>query len=126
MRDNLDVIKIITYEFEISGGLSVADDQYFWVPVPTNCCLVSAFATAKTAPVGSDVQIEIEYKRGVAAWATAIANTDFVIGDGNNIGYTTAITVVYLEEGDMLRININQVGSGTAGSDLYAKLLAGV
>ena len=126
MNDNVDRPGIVQFVFDISGALGVADDQYYWVPVPVNCHLNGGHATVKTAPVGAAITIEIEYKRGVAAWATAVASANFDIAAAANIGTVGTITVAALEAGDMLRINIDQVGGGPAGSDLQCMLYAGI
>lgn len=108
------VLTELEYTLPIGGALSTGDDQTLRMLIGQACTAVEIKAHAKTAPVGSTLNGEIEYKRGAGAW-TQIGT--WSIADGANEGVTTGLAVV-LAKDDQLRLNVDGIGSGTPGSDL--------
>ena len=64
-----------------------------------------------TAPVGADVILNIK-KNGV------FVNT-LTITDGNSISENNSFNISFIK-GDYITVDIIQIGSSTAGEDLYA------
>jgi len=84
--------------------------------------ITKAYLNIKTAPVGADFIVDININ-GTSIWATTQANR-VTISDGDTTGTQTSFDTTSLTEGDIITIDIDQVGSGTAGSDLTITLKA--
>jgi len=107
----------LQYIFPMPGVQSVGDDKTLRLVAGQDCTAIGAYAFAKTGPTGCDLRIEIQAKTGAAAWRTIINSTTFHI----NAGATTAEITDACEplfKNDQLRVNIDQIGSGVAGSDV--------
>lgn len=75
---------------------------------------------AKTAPVGSSIIVDIN-KNGTTIFTTQ-ANRP-TISDGENKGSSSPTPdVTSLAEGDVITLDIDQVGSSTAGADLTVEV----
>lgn len=71
---------------------------------------------AKTAPAGADIIVDIN-KNGTTIFTTQ--GNRPTIGDGLNKGGKSATPdVVSIADGDVMTLDIDQIGSGTPGSDL--------
>jgi len=77
--------------------------------------IIKAFATAKTAPVGSSLIFDVNLN-GSTIWSTQ-ANR-LTIADGATSANQSTFNTTSLTEGDLLTIDIDQIGSGTAGKDI--------
>lgn len=106
-------LKGFQYVFGVAGALAVADDQTLRLIVGQDCRGVEVYAYAKTAPTGQALNLEIEAKTGAAAWRTIASPS---ISAGANSDEDTISQPLY--ENDQLRLNVDQVGSVIAGSDL--------
>lgn len=73
-------------------------------------------ARLDTAPVGSTFIVDVN-KNGTTIFSTQ-GNRPTIAAAGNN-STTTAPDVTAVAAGDRLSIDVDQIGSGTAGSDLY-------
>ncbi len=110
----------------LGGDAAVANDLTLW-----ELCLGSGTFTqwsviAKTAPVGADLIIDIKKSSNqgstwTSLWATHAANRP-TIADGAKYATGTAFDTTTYSDGDILRIDIIQVGSGTAGSNIAVRL----
>lgn len=78
--------------------------------------ILSATITLGTAPVGSAAQVGIK-KNG-----TDITTTKATVSSGNKVGSGAVLSSMYFDRGDTIRPYIHQVGSTTAGKDLYLVL----
>ena len=88
--------------------------------VPLSLTIEKAYAYVKTAPVGADILIDIN-KNGTSIWATNQANRLDVVA-GNNTDTSSSFDTTSLAESDYLTIDLDEVGSTTAGSDLTVAL----
>jgi len=107
-----------TYSFAVSGALATgADDSIAWLPgLGGEIDTLRAFV--KTAPVGSD--IILTYVIGTISTATVTGTIDTLhIVDGTFSG-SKATTPIFIRSDQFIGIQITQVGSGTAGSNLTA------
>ncbi len=106
-----------------AGAVSVATDVAPWYICPRQCSGIRAFATAKTAPVGAamifDIMRSTDFGGSWASiWVTNPGNR-LTIADGSKNGNTIAIdTIGPYDATDIFRLDVIQVGSGTAGSDI--------
>lgn len=107
--------------------------------VPANLEVVRAYAHAETAPVGAAMILNVQRTKladGTTAqlWTTAAnrptiadgaKNSWAVTGSSPNIVSTDPASPDTTDavEGDILNLNIVQIGSGTAGSDVSLMLL---
>lgn len=84
--------------------------------------ITKAYANVKTAPSGAAIIVDININ-GTSIWNTTPANR-LTIADAATSGTQTSFDTTALSEGDILTIDIDQVGSTTAGSDLTVTLKA--
>jgi hypothetical protein len=89
------------------------------VIIPYAATIIKAYATSVIAPVGSDAIFDIT-KNGVTIWTTQ-ANRLKII-DGNTYGQQSSFDTTSLVEGDVLSIDVDQVGSTTPGSNVTVQL----
>jgi hypothetical protein len=97
--------------FVLGDVLEVGADQTNHVPLTASGYFQSLYAIVKSAPAGDDIVFGVN-KNGVA-----IQSSKIIIPDGNTSGSSTDFSVSTFLVGDYLSIDIDQVGSATAGSD---------
>jgi hypothetical protein len=83
--------------------------------------IVKAFIRAKTGPTGQAFICDINLN-GTSIWASTQANRIQIAAAGTNATQTSFDTTTFAE-GDYFEIDIDQVGSGTAGQDVTVVLL---
>jgi hypothetical protein len=106
--------------FGVAGSLSTGDDKTGWLHLAENAEVMEVEAFAKTAPTGAAIWLEIEYSTdNGSSWAGSVVTAaNLQIAAGSKNGNTTVITTPHMNDGYLLRLNIDQVGSTIAGSDL--------
>lgn len=108
--------QVKSYGFYIGKDpLTVESDATFNPRVFDDMTVSRLSGKAKIAPVGSDLIVEVRKLSG-----TLIAT--LTIPAGNTQATTTTIASPSLSEGDILVVNVIQIGSGTAGSKLSLTL----
>lgn len=110
--------------FTVPGTLATGDDQapLFICSVPTGVQLLHTGLAVKTAPAGASIIIDIMWSPDCGdSWLT-IYSSKPSIADGDKCDDPGALSIPYIEQGDILRLDIDQVGSGTAGADLTVSL----
>jgi hypothetical protein len=70
-------------------------------------------ATATTAPAGSTMIIDVNVDG-----TTIMTGTKVVIADGSNTVTQTTFSTTTVADGHYVTVNVDQIGSGTAGSNL--------
>jgi len=75
---------------------------------------------ANTAPVGAAVIVDV-HKDGTTIFTNQAHRPQ--IADGANVGNTTDIDVASWATDAYLQIDVDQIGSGTAGSDLTVHII---
>lgn len=135
-----------TLEPYSNGNFAVVDQVFTWVlaaggatiAVASNVAdtlLVSAYAgtlhrvdlSAKTGPVGAALKVDILFSTNsgstwTSLWASTPANKP-VIADGAVAGSQAAFDTTTYTAGTLWRIDVLQVGSTTAGSGVWVRLL---
>lgn len=82
---------------------------------------LKAFINAKTAPTGADLIIDIN-RNGTSIWASTQANRLKLVASATT-GNQTSFDTVNFVEGDVVTIDIDQVGSTIAGTDVTVQLV---
>lgn len=102
----------------LTTGTSVAP-----ILIPTATQTISkAYVNVKTAPTGADLIIDINIG-GTSVWNSTQANRVKVAADATS-GTQTSFDTTSLSEGDVLTVDIDQIGSTIAGADLTITLKA--
>lgn len=102
-----------TVRWSLAGAVSVANGA-LRLPIQYACTVVAINAIINTPPAGAAVNIRVNKNGSSAATLSisAAANT----GSNTSPGITLA-------SGDYLTVDLTQVGSTTAGSDLVVSML---
>lgn len=112
-----------TFTFEVTGNLSTGVNKtpvrIAMLDTAKTYTLVRARAYCKTAPATQAVIVDIN-KNAVTIF-TAQGNRPQV-GVGANLGAVTTPAVTTLADGDIMTLDIDQVGVGTVGADLTVVL----
>ena len=98
-----------------AAGAQVTGDIKKRLRVPVSITLIGVAITLDTAPVGADFIVDV-HKDGTTVFTTQ-ANRP-TIDDGDNDSTVSVPDVTALVAGDILTFEVDQIGSGTAGSDL--------
>jgi hypothetical protein len=84
--------------------------------VPFDCSVIEVYGYVETAPTGSAIIVDVNLN-GTSIWATNQSNR-LTISDGSQTGSSKTFDTSKFKKDDRLTIDIDQVGSGTAGKDL--------
>ncbi len=101
--------------FYVSGVMATGPGV-LRLPVVDSYTIVGVRLTLDTAPVGSDFIADIN-KNGTTIFSTA-GNRPRIVDGANAGGPGATPNVTSLAAGDYLTLDIDQIGSGTPGSDL--------
>lgn len=116
-----------TVLFALPGSRSVGSNLTTWIPMARAGKIAKAFINAKTAPTGAAFICDILKSTNnggsfTSIWSITPANR-IQLAAGSIHATQTAFDTASFAEGDVLRIDIAQVGSGTAGADVTVALL---
>jgi len=106
----------------VQGPLSTGTDLILHIPFSFSGTITNVYARVRTAPDGSALRVDINKNGGDNS---IFGTNDYVeIADGANAGNKSDMdaTNSVLAAGDYLTLDIDQVGSSTAGSDLALSL----
>lgn len=84
------------------------------------CYIVKIRASVSTAPTGADAIVDVN-KNGTTVFTTQ-SNRPTISADGFTSGAVTNMNVTALTSGDYLTVDIDQVGSTVAGSNLVVTI----
>jgi hypothetical protein len=102
--------------WSVSGALSVATGAVrIYNQFGADKTISKVFIAVNTAPTGASLIVDV-HKNGTTIF-TNQANRPAITAS-NNTGTTTTIDVATFASGDYLTIDIDQIGSTVAGSDL--------
>jgi hypothetical protein len=107
-----------TLEFFIAGAQTTGTKKLAAL-IGVACTVVDVRAYLDTAPTTSSFILDVN-KNGTTIFSTQ-GNRPTVAASGN-ASSTTAPDVTAFAAGDRLSVDIDQIGSGTAGSDLYVSV----
>lgn len=100
--------------FNREGPLSVISGVQGY-PVPFACSVIGVRGYIAEAPAGSDAIFDVN-RNGVTIFGTQSARPRAIAGS-NVITETSGMTVTSLSAGDVLTVDIDQIGSGSPGAD---------
>lgn len=112
--EGIDILRC-QYTFPVDGDLAVGDDQTLWLAALCDCEINELFAVVKIAPTGAAVILEIERSDDEAATWDSVGTV--TIAAGSRTGETTGLSF-HLNKNDLLRLNVDQIGSTLPGTDL--------
>lgn len=99
----------------VAGPLIVQTNAGLPIFFPENATIQKISAYVRTAPTGADIIIDVNLN-GTTIFTTQ-ANRP-TIPDGTNVDASAIPDVTSITAGDVLEIDVDQIGSGTAGEDL--------
>ena len=122
LRDNIAYVhgRANCFVWTVAGGLTVNPDQGFHNRASGDITFVEAELCVKTAPTGAALIVDLKVN-GVSLWALTPASQP-TIADGDTEGQTVAFDTTTASLYDVLSMDVDQVGSGVAGSDLTVLL----
>lgn len=110
------------FVFTVTGTLTTGTSVAPALVAMATQTISKVYVNVKTANTGADLIIDVN-KNGTSIWATTQANRA-TITDGSTSGTQTSFDTTSLSEGDILTIDIDQVGSTVAGADLTVTVKA--
>jgi hypothetical protein len=113
-------LPVVVAQWYISGGLSAAGFAQK-IPAPFAATLTGVRLAIGTAPVGAAILVDVN-KAGTSIFTTQ-GNRPTIADGATSGGPGTAPDVTSVAAGDLLAIDVDQVGSGTAGSNLTVQVL---
>jgi len=121
---NINSVLRPSFGFGISGGLSTGENQTLTWIVPQNMTIIKCYGYLKTAPTGATLIVDINVN-GTSIWdSTQASRLTFAVS--NQSTSQTSFDNSSLSEGDILTLDVDQVGSTIAGSDLTVVLKCSV
>jgi hypothetical protein len=108
-----------TPTFTITGTVAVGTNVCPAIIVPFPLTITKAFAYAKTGPTGADLIFDIN-KNGTTIWSTQ--SNRLKIAAAATSGNQTTFNTTSLAEGDILTVDVDQVGSTIAGADVTVQI----
>lgn len=113
-------LKTATFLLAVGTAATTGANKTNELLVPRNGKIIKAFARAKTPPAGAALIFDINLN-GTTIWTTTGNRLQIAAGASN--GVQTSFDSFALVETDSLSIDIDQVGSSTAGQDITVELL---
>jgi hypothetical protein len=111
---------VTTLTFAVVGTLAVGTDKAPTILAPCTLTIVKAKLVVKTAPSGAAIIVDVN-KNGTSIFTTQANRPQIAAGATTGDSGTPDVTA--LAEGDKLTIDVDQVGSGTAGADLTVEVV---
>lgn len=109
-----------TFGFPIPGTLVVGASMTSAIIVPKPLTIKKAYGYVKGAPTGTPIIFDI-LKNSSSIWNSTPANR-LTIGVSTQTASQTLFDTVALVEGDILTLDVIQIGSGSAGNDATVEL----
>lgn len=104
------------FVFTVTGALVTGTSLAPLLIATQTLTITKVYVNVKTAPTDADLIIDIN-KNGTSIWNSTQANRA-TISDGATSGTQTSFDTTSLSEGDILTLDIDQIGSTVAGADL--------
>ena len=109
-----------TLTFAVVGTLAAGADKAPTLLAPCTLSIVKVKLVVKTAPTGQAIIVDVN-KNGTTIFTTQANRPQ--IAAGSTTGDSGTPDVTALAEGDKLTVDVDQVGSGTAGADLTVEVV---
>ncbi len=114
----------VVFPFSRAGDVSVqAGTARLYNDTGRTLTIQAVRASVGTAPTGQDLIVDVDVD-GTTIFTTQ-ANRPTIADGTNTSGKVTDADVVALPDGHYLTVDVDQVGSGTAGADLTVTIVAG-
>lgn len=110
------------FVFTVVGTLTTGTSVAPLLVATATQTISKVYVNVKTAPTGADLIIDIN-KNGTSIWNTTQANRAKVLA-GATSGTQTSFDTTSLAEGDILTLDIDQIGSTVAGADVTVVIKA--
>lgn len=107
-------------QFSQGGTLAVGSGT-FKLPFTLNANLVSVQIAAGTSPTGADLVVDVN-KNGTTIFTTQANRPTVPDGDADGVGSEATPDVTSVTAGDYLTVDVDQVGSTVAGSDMVVSV----
>ncbi len=108
-----------SFIFTVTGTLTTGTSVAPILVAHRALTIVKAYANVKTAPTGADLLLDIN-KNGSTIWSTQGDRVKCAATASS--GTQTSFDTTALAEGDLLTLDIDQVGSSVAGANLTVML----
>jgi len=108
-----------TIVLSVAGTLVAGVNASFEIPVPVAMTIGKVYANVKTAPTGANLEIDVN-KNGTTIFTSQAKRPIIAAGDTEDESDTPDVTA--LAKGDLLSIDIDQIGSTIAGADLVVEV----
>lgn len=108
--------------FTVTGSLTTGTSVSPLLISTGTLTITKVYVNVKTAPTGASLIIDIN-KNGTSIWNATQANRA-TITSGNTSGSQTSFDTVALAEGDVITLDIDQIGSTVSGADLTVTIKA--
>jgi len=112
-------ISNITFLLAVGTILTIGSNKAR-VIVPYVGIILKAYVSSGTGPQGSDAIFDI-YKNGMSIWNITPSNRLKIVS-GQTYGTQSSFDITSIVEGDILSIDVDQVGSTTPGGDISVQL----
>lgn len=114
---------IKTYSFAVTGNLTTGNDQAPTLETVENETIVGVRLIVKTAPTGSAIIVDVNRTRNGATVSLFLTANRPQIAINGTRGESTTVENSGLQDEDQITVDIDQIGSGTAGADLTIEIL---
>lgn len=109
-----------TFVFTVPGTLFTGTNLTLALISHGNWTISKVYAYVKTAPTGANIIADIEVN-GVSIWSVTTADRVHILA-GVQSGNQTSFDNDTLSEGDIITLDVTQIGSTIAGSDLTIEM----
>lgn len=112
--------RTITWAIAVGTAATTGTNKTNYVIMPYAGKIVKAWAAAKTGPTGADLIFDVNIA-GTSIWNATQANRVKIVA-GATTGNQTSFDTTTFAAGDLLTIDVDQVGSTIAGQDITVML----
>jgi len=123
------ISRTFAWALGLDSNAVVSTDQSPWVVCNTNGTFSRWDLAAKTAPVGANLVLDFFLSSdGGSTWTSlwhANPSNRPTIAAGSHTGNGTSFDITSFSAGNLIRQDVAQIGSSTAGSNISAAILAG-
>ncbi|GAA1578631.1 hypothetical protein GCM10009789_35220 [Kribbella sancticallisti] len=112
--DGVLVVPVEAYTFSVTGTVAVATGKSR-IYLEGDYVIETVRAAAHTAPAGAALVVDVN-KNGTTIYTNQADRPSIAVGTNSATGNSPAVTT--LAAGDYLTVDVDQIGSATAGADL--------
>lgn len=113
----------VAFAFPPLAGTLTTGSGKFRLPIDSSYAILGSIVTVNTAPTGLPVIVDI-LKNGTTIYTTTANRPTIAVSAFMSATAYTTPDVVAVAPGDYLQWSVSQIGSGTAGADLFVRVLA--